>query len=103
MNLVPRDYSVHSVIFIFASRLYRNQSSSPHSPATYLPTHPLACYPAMLVKYAATASARNGGMAARPDLTLKPSLQKLRDYRAVHREFNSGSQDMRGGSRGGCV
>ena len=39
---------------------------------------------AMLVNQAA--SSRGGVMASRPDLRLKEGLQKVRDYRAVHRE-----------------
>lgn len=40
---------------------------------------------AMLVQHAA--SSARGVMASRPDLKLKEGLRKVKDYRAVHREF----------------
>lgn len=44
---------------------------------------------AMLVHHAA--SSARGVMASRPDLKLKEGLRKLKDYRAVHREFSEAS------------
>lgn len=41
----------------------------------------------MLVTHAAQARTRGGVMASRPDLKLRAGMQKVRDYRAIHCEF----------------